>query len=202
MSWNEKIMDYVNKHPGATDREMRTSFKTTNQTINTTCRNLANKGLLVRINNPEKGGLIGNYPTGKEPQVKPTISKRALEDDSLQEEDIKHILTEKLVSEGWNVKTAWGNTPGVDIEAKRGEERWLIEIKGPGSRNEMRNNYFIGILGEMLQRMDDPVARYSICFPDIEKYRRLWNELPSLAKKRTTIDILFVDKDGRIENLK
>ena len=62
----------------------------------------------------------------------------------------------------------------------------------------MRVNYFIGILGEILQRMNDINARYSIAFPDIEQYRRLWNKLPRLAKERTAIDLILVDETGNI----
>ena len=157
---------------------------------------------MVRKANTEKGGLIGNYPAKGENITFSTVKKVSSALEDLQEEDIKRILSDKLIADGWTVTTAWGKTRGVDIDAVRGKERWLIEIKGPGSRNPMRNNYFIGILGEILQRMDDPNARYTIAFPNIDKYRRLWNELPELAKKRTQIDLLLVDKDGTIENLK
>lgn len=209
MTWKERVMYYVKKYPGATDSDIEKYYrpkypKVTHQTINSECRYLERLGMLERKRNPDKGGNKGNYPTGKvlEVSVKANVVKQVSDEEPLQEEDIKHILTDKLTSEGWNVKTAWGYTRGVDIDARRGVERWLIEIKGPGSRNEMRNNYFIGILGEMLQRMDDPNARYTIVFPDIEKFRRLWNDLPELAKKRTTIDLLLVDPQSNIENLK
>jgi len=66
----------------------------------------------------------------------------------------------------------------------------------------MRINYFLSMLGETLQRMDDPAARYSIALPDMAQYRSLWERLPALAKERTTIDILFVDADGNIDNNK
>ena len=74
----------------------------------------------------------------------------------------------------------------------------MIEVKGPGSRPQMRVNYFLSMLGEILQRMDDPAARYSIALPDLLQYRGLWNRLPMLAKQRTGIDILFVDADGKV----
>lgn len=208
MTWKERIMDYVSKFPGATDSDIENYYRqknpnVTHQTINIACRDLVKSGMLKRQSNPDKDGLIGNYPTDQAPEIaaEAKVQPRAFDGEPLQEEDIKHILADKLTAEGWDVKIAWGHTQGVDIDARRGNERWMIEIKGPGSRNEMRNNYFIGILGEMLQRMDDPNARYTIAFPDIEKFRRLWNDLPELAKKRTTIDLLLVDPQGNIENL-
>ena len=122
-----------------------------------------------------------------------------VEEKYLQEEEIKAVINEKLQHDGWETKVAWGHTRGIDIEATKNEERWVIEVKGPGSRPEMRNNYFISMLGEMLQRMDDERTRYSIALPKMEKYIRLWQELPTLAKKRTTIDLLLVDENGNIE---
>ena len=119
----------------------------------------------------------------------------------LQEDDIKKVLDKYLKDEGWTTRVAWGFQHGVDIEAYKDGQRWLIEVKGPGSRPEMRVNYFLHILGETLQRMVDPSARYSIALPDMEQYRSLWSRLPELAKKRTTIDMIFVGDDGSIDIL-
>lgn len=63
----------------------------------------------------------------------------------------------------------------------------------------MRVNYFLAILGELLQRMDDPNAKYSIALPDFPQFRRLWNRLPELAKVRTGITALFVDTDAIVQ---
>jgi len=59
-------------------------------------------------------------------------------------------------------------------------------------------NYFIGILGETLQRMNDPASKYSIALPDVQQFRRLWDRLPRLAKQRTQITALFVNADGQV----
>ncbi len=201
MTWEEKILSYLNKHPGFSDRELSEYFNVSNQAINSPCRSLAKKGLINRIPNPQKDGIIGNYPIGKEPEIK--YKKTEIKDvDGLQEEDIKTVLTNMLKDEGWKVTTAWGHQPGVDIDAKKGNERWLIEVKGPGSRSAMRVNYFLSILGEMLQRMDDPNARYSIALPDLKQYRGLWERLPKLAKERTTIDLILVDTNKNITYFK
>lgn len=77
-------------------------------------------------------------------------------------------------------------------------QRWIIEVKGEGSLQPMRVNYFLSILGEVLQRMDDPNAKYSIALPDIQQFRNLWRRLPTLAKTRTDITALFVDAQGNV----
>lgn len=62
-------------------------------------------------------------------------------------------------------------------------------------------NYFISMLGELLQRMSIDEARYSIAMPDIQQLRRLCDRLPALARRRTQISALFVSVDGRVEHL-
>jgi hypothetical protein len=42
----------------------------------------------------------------------------------------------------------------------------------------MQNNYFVSVVGELMQRMNDDRAKHSIAFPDLPKFRRLWSELP------------------------
>ena len=203
MTVKQKIMARVALYPGTTDTELENFLGVRHQAVNQACRQLEQAGLLTRRANPEKNNNIGNYPSGAAvPESEPPTAKQAAEGEPLQEEDIKHVLTNWLSDQGWRVETAWGHAPGVDIDARRGKERWLIEIKGPGSRQPMRVNYFLSILGETLQRMDDPVARYSIALPDMAQYRGLWERLPALAKERTAIDILFVDADGNIDNIK
>lgn len=122
--------------------------------------------------------------------------------EDLQEDEIKNILANYLNDHGWQTQLAMGKIHGIDIEAYKGKERWIIEVKGCGSRQAMRVNYFLAILGETLQRMSDPNAKYSIALPDMQQYRNLWDRLPRLAKERTGITALFINKDKQIEELK
>lgn len=203
MTMKEQILQRITQFPGATDSELEIYLGKNHQYINQTCRSLEAQGLLLRRRNPDKGNLIGNYPAGiPAPELRTQPTPPLPEAGALREEDIKRVLTDKLKAEGWSVKTAWGHQPGVDIDAVRNGRRWLIEIKGPGSREPMRVNYFLSILGETLQRMDDPNARYSIALPDMGQYRRLWDKLPRLAKERTTIDLILVDGNGNLTILK
>ena len=77
----------------------------------------------------------------------------------------------------------WSSTHGIDIQAKRDLEKWIIEVKGSQPSNPLYINYFLSVLGEILQRMDDPVCKYSIALPDIEQFHRLWERLPLLARE-------------------
>ena len=191
------------------------------QAVNQACRSLEGQKQLVRsrdvcprcgvtkILNRYQGGnglSSGNIKESAKPTYRPqkatSRSDRVRNHDveALSEDEIKEVLVRWLDEDGWSSNVAWGRTPGIDIEATKGKKRWVIEAKGPGSRPQMRVNYFIGILGEMLQRMDDPGAKYSIALPDLPQYRGLWNRLPQLAKKRTDISIIFVTAGGKIEH--
>jgi len=119
--------------------------------------------------------------------------------DFLSEDSVKRHLQAWLESQGWRVTVVWGKGRGIDIEAFKQDQRWIIEAKGSGSRDPMRVNYFLCMLGETLQRMNDPRARYSIALPDHRQFRNLWARLPELAKSRTEITILFVDASGNVD---
>ncbi|MFH1445849.1 MAG: MarR family transcriptional regulator [Chloroflexota bacterium] len=201
----ERIVIYLQNYPGSTDREITDALNghsAPQQPVNQTCHKLENTGILIRRKRPD--GLIGNYLTSNASTFaisqKPLVNQKAV-DDHLTEGNVKKTLEKWLVNQGWQVQVAWGHSHGIDIDAKRGMQRWVIEVKGGGSLQPMRVNYFLGVLGEVLQRMDDPDASYSIAFPDMQQFRNLWDRLPSLAKKRTQITALFVDGEGNIDRI-
>ena len=192
----ERITSFIQDNPGLTDRQITDKLigaEKPQQPVNIACRSLEEKGLIIR--QKRQDGKIANFPSGQVPP-KPDIEASKMPDNALSEEDMKKALESNLKKAGWSVHVAYGGQHGIDIDAHRGKERWIIEVKGPGSRSEMRVNYFIGILGELLQRMSDPNAKYSIALPDMEQFHRLWAKLPAFAKERTGITILFVDKSG------
>ncbi len=204
MTLAERIVELLKHKPGLSDREITNELfgvGKPQQSVNIACRNLEKRGILYRKN--VYGSSIGNYLTGQELKVSDShksISK-VVNLEHLSEDAIKEFLEKWLIAQGWKVKVAWGHVHGIDIEAIKENERWVIEAKGQGSLNPMRVNYFLGILGETLQRMDDPNAKYSIALPDIQQFRNLWKKLPSLAKSRTGITAIFVDKDGNISEI-
>jgi len=133
-------------------------------------------------------------------QLEKEVSQMRQPGEPLQEEAIKRVLTDLLTKDGWDVQTAWGHQLGADIDARKGGKRWILEVKGPGKANA-ESKYFDNILGEILRRMDDPAARYSIVLPDKKEYRDRWEKLPRLAKERTTIGLLLVDGEGKVSFL-
>lgn len=196
MSLKEQILNELKKGP-LSDREQADKLlgiSSPQQSINYTCRQLAGKGFITRTAPPIKNILAASDYVP--PKIKNEITP------PLSEEAIKKVLNNHLMEQGWQTRVAWGGTHGIDIDAWRSAERWIIDVKGSGSRNAMRENYFLGILGELLQRMDEPTARYSIALPDLQQFRNLWSRLPDLVKQRTTIDAIFVSEDGTLDFVK
>jgi hypothetical protein len=200
MTLADRIFELLKQSPGLTDRQIADTLMGAGrpqQSINIACRSLERRGVLSRQRTST--GCIANYLTDREPRLPATQTQQTVvtRDAGLSEDAIKRILEEWLIAQGWNVKVAWGHDRGIDIDARRAKERWVIEVKGQGSLNPMRANCFLGILGETPQRMEDANAKYSIALPDIEQFRSLWRRLPLLAKSRSEITALFVSEDGK-----
>ncbi len=202
MTLAERIVTLLKENPGLSDRQITDNLfgvDKPQQPVNIVCRNLEKKGVLTRWKvdrNP-----VRNYLTGQELIVLSPKSQMRDDENHISEDAIKEVLENWLIAQGWKVKIAWGRNHGVDIEATNENQKWLIEVKGQGSQNAMRVNYFLGILGETLQRMEDPQTKYSISLPDIQQFRNLWSRLPYLAKSRTEITAIFVDKDGNVNEI-
>jgi hypothetical protein len=197
---SDQILTILSEQAGASDRDLADKISgrgKPQQPVNQECRKLESKGVIKRAKKHD--GILGNYPTGV--QISSAMPIEAINPASQSEDSIKHHISEWLKSSGWDVTVKWGKERGIDILAEKTHQRWIIEAKGIGSYQPMRVNFFLSALAELLQRMDDPKAQYSIALPDVQQYRRLWDRLPLLAKQRTSITAIFVDADGKIEHL-
>ena len=121
-----------------------------------------------------------------------------LDECGITEEHVKNVLKNYLEKNNWTCEIAWGKKKGIDIKATKNNQHWIIEAKGEGSRTQMRGNFFLSVLGEILQRMENKSTKYSIAFPAMQRYKKLWDELPQLAKERLNITCFFVDKENKV----
>jgi hypothetical protein len=119
----------------------------------------------------------------------------------LPEKKMKYILEEFLASQGWFRENSEFDYHDIDLQVRRGEEMWRIEIKSAFTLTHEIINSFVSVLGQTLQRMDDENYKYSIALPDTKPFRRLWERLPPLVKSRTGITALFVHETGRVEEI-
>jgi hypothetical protein len=195
----QRILELITKQPGLTDREITDVLEgpgRPQQPVNQACRGLERSGNLTRHRRSD--GLIGNFVSEGQAFQVPLPRPQPLGPDSLSEDFVKRAVGDWLRGQGWEVKIAWGGERGVDILAQRSTDRWIIEAKGHGDYPQKQGNYFLNGLSELLQRMDDPVARYSLAFPDIPRYKGLWERLPKLVKELLNLSMLFVDENGTV----
>jgi len=200
-----RIRELLKKQPGLTDAEIREELGLSrHQHANNEARNLAREGVAVRI---REKGRIRNYLVAQESEAAQkdaiaNVRRRITAYKTMTEDEVKQRLRMWLRRRGWEVALAMGKERGPDIVAEKGELRWLIETKGTGSRPQMNHNYFLTVLGQILQRMEDGAVRYSVAFPDQFVYRRLWGRLPKIAKERTLVTALFVGTQGEVDEVR
>ena len=195
------IIRLLEHNPGLSDRELANAIKgrgKSSQYINQTCRTLASKKIILRKKRHD--GLLGNWLVG-EYICSDARTVPADETDDVSEKKMKQILEIYLTSRDWEPKINWRANHGVDIEARYGTKKWIIEVKGSGIYSPVLTNYFLSVLGEILQRMDDPGCKYSIALPDVNQFHKLWERLPSLAKDRAGITALFVNPTGHVTEI-
>ena len=200
----ESILALVRSSPGLTDREIANRLlgsRAALARVNQPARSLAAEGLIAR--RCRYDGKIGNHAAEvSQGESSPAAGGESIEVvDPLSEGEVKRKLQAWLDGSGWNVVVTWGRSQGINIDARQSGRRWVIEAKGRGSLNPRRANYFLEVLGELLQLMRDSEAKYSVALPDLPKFRRLWNRVPDLAKRRTGISALFVNYSGRVREV-
>jgi hypothetical protein len=118
--------------------------------------------------------------------------------DVLSERKMRLYLEKHLISLGWYPDVPAGSNSGIDILAVSERRKWIIKIKYPTFPQPNPVNTFVSVLGEILQRMEDPTDKFSIAVPDTPPFSRLWKRLPPLAKERTGITALFVNPAGQV----
>jgi hypothetical protein len=152
-------------------------------------------GSLVR-SSPGRYRLARHRHRPAETPTPPAVSV----DDRVTEDTVKRAVAATLEADGWTVDVRWGRNRGIDIDAHRGTERLIVEAKGEAPAGPQQVNYFLGALGEIVQRMSDPAARYALALPDHPQYRGLVQRLPSLARQRLQLDVFFVDSASRVHS--
>jgi biotin operon repressor len=174
------------------DDQLASALGVRRQAINSECRKLQAQGRLVRrvsVGNKIQNVLTGNPPL---PLRAPSAAHRP--GGLLAEDEVKAAVQDHLRAQGYEVTVAWGHQRGTDIEARKSGDRILIEAKGAVASDQQQGNYFIGAIGELVQRLNDPDARYGLALPDNRRYRGLVQRLPDLARQRLNLVVYVVSR--------
>lgn len=167
------------------------------QSVNQAARRLEAEGRLRRFLGPD-GKLVNALPDEATVQPHKAVSPRLLAGSNdgvrISEDEVKEAVRRYLSVRGFEVSVAWGHVRGVDIDARHSDgRRYIIEAKAEVSKSGAQQvNYFLGMLGELVQRMDDPGAAYGIALPANRQYRGLVDRLPALAKERLRLSVFWV----------
>lgn len=190
------------------DDELAGRLGVIRQAVNQVCRRLEAQGLVRREVGPynkivntlvdvaARGGAAVR-PTQAPVSVGPVSVSQDL-DQPIGEDAVKAAVRDFLAARGLHVEVRWGRDRGVDITATGPDERWIVEAKGEVLSPQQQGNYFLGALGELVQRMDDPHARYALALPDTPRCRGLVRRLPDLARQRLMLTVFFVRRDGTV----
>lgn len=164
------------------------------QAVNQTARRLECAGRLRRTPGPE-GKIVNEWIEPGEVAAALAYPQPAhVGAVLLSEDEVKGAVRDWLANQGFTVTVAMGHERGIDIDARHPDgRRWVVEAKAGVASDQQQGNYFLGALGELLQRMDDPVATYALALPNNRRYRGLIHRLPRLAKQRLNLHVLWVD---------
>lgn len=168
------------------------------QAVNQAARALEAQGRLQRFTGPD-GKIVNSLPDLSEPRNRPIPAPVVPGTSRLTEDEVKEAVRAYLAGRGFEVTVAWGRVRGIDIDARHPDgRRYVIEAKAEvGHSGPQQVNYFLGMLGELVQRMNDAHASYGIALPDNRQYRGLADRLPELAKKRLRLEVFWVRREAK-----
>jgi hypothetical protein len=125
------------------------------------------------------------------------VVRDVIDGSRITEDDVKDAVRAYLTARGFDVVVAWGRVRGIDIDARHPDgHRYVIEAKAEVGKNGAQQvNCFLGMLGELVQRMEDPHATtYGIALPANRQHRGLVDRLPPLAKERLRLAVFWVSR--------
>lgn len=195
-----RLLEMIRIHGPLDDDELARHLEVQpRQSINQVARRLADQGVVRRYQGP--AGKIANSLADepKDPPPPKSIPTVAGSTEHLSEDQVKQAVAEHLRRQGFHVDIRWGRERGIDLDARASNgRRIVIEAKGEVASDQQQGNYFLGALGELVQRMSDPKATYGLALPGNRRYRGLVDRLPALAWQRLNLVVYLVHKqDGR-----
>lgn len=196
----ERILDAIRHGPLDDDVLAKRLGVGHRQAVNQAARRLGAQGRLRRFTGPD-GKIVNALPDSQVqpiPASTPPPVATGGGDSRITEDEVKVAVREHLIERGFDVAVAWGRVRGIDVDARHPDgRRYVIEAKAEVGRNGPQQvNYFLGMLGELVQRMDDPQAVYGIALPNNRQYRGLVDRLPVLAKERLRFAVFWVSREG------
>lgn len=203
---------------GLTDAELAALLGKRHAHINMTCRNLADRGLIVR---DSSSGSISNRlaadPPASEIRRTVRVPDEPTDDDWAWEGNVQSRVVTHLAGTGWKI-VAVADTArreqGMDIVAERDGTRLLVEVKGWPSKTYARGEragqpkptqpstqagiWFAEGLTTLIRRGAGPGVQLALGLPDKQRYRSLLGQA-NWALRRLEITVYLVSADGSVQ---
>lgn len=105
-------------------------------------------------------------------------------------EDLNNILKSWLDENGYTYSEAKN-----ELIAQNEDRTWIINVQGikRGRKQTLPNK-----ISELIMKIEDRDAYYSIAFNDTNLTRRQWNEISKVVKEQLKLSVLLADKQGNI----
>ncbi len=217
MTVADNVIRALGAHPaGMTDAELATVLAKRHPHINTTCRLLADQGLIVR--DTSHGGIVNRLRGDPPPLVR--VARREPSSAASEwawEGNVQSRMATHLAGTGWStirVADTALRERGVDIIAERDGQRLLLEVKGWPSSTYARGEragqpkptqpttqagvWFAEGLTTLIRRGIEPRSQLAMALPDMPRYRNLLAEA-AWALDRLNITVYLVTADGTVE---
>ena len=197
----DRILDAIRYAPLDDDVLARRLGVGHRQAVNQAARRLEAQGRLRRFTGPD-GKIVNALPDSPAQLTSeltpPPVVPGGSDHRRITEDEVKEAVRAYLTGRGFDVSVAWDRVRGIDIDARHADgRRYVIEAKAEvGKSGPQQVNYFVSMLGELVQRMDDVQASYGIALPDNRQYRGLVNRLPTLARERLRLAVFWVSREG------
>jgi hypothetical protein len=147
----------------------------------------------------------------------PPPAAARLDADWQWEGNVQATLVRWLAASGWDILRVAGTASreqGVDIEARRGDESLVVEVKGypsatyrSGTKQGETKSHGVGaqartyfgnaLLAGLLMRSDHPGAQVMLAFPDVTTFRSL-AERAHAPLAHAGVGIWLVGEDGSV----
>jgi hypothetical protein len=198
MTLDERIRAILADGATRDDDELAALLGTVRQNVNVAGRRLAAAERIYRASGANGKIVNSCNPLPEVATSAPLVTGgvRGLNDPLITEDEIKRAVKEHLEAGGYRVEVKWGHVQGIDLVATGPAGQVVIEAKGEAMLQPQQVNYFLGSIGELVQRLDDPNAIYALALPDNPQFRGLVRRLSALARERIVQRVYLVARSA------
>ena len=116
------------------------------------------------------------------------------------EGNIVDALAQHLSNSGWHIESkadTRSKARGIDIQASKGEQKLLIEVKGYPSKEYRDPARAAALLAALRIQTKNPSAKVALAFADFPRFRTLFDETYR-GLERLGVGVFMVNEAGQV----